>query len=498
MQFLHTLFNTLVEYRSFIGVILFVITACLYARDKSKYNGRFVATVAGAWLFLFFIAPFLATITLDDIRAIGPHLLAHNRYVNFLGIAVILGIAYLFSFNRAKVDWRLVGWALGLQWLIALGALKWEAGRNAVDWIAGGFDILYGFADYGSRFVFGNLADPTGPWAFVFGIKVLPIIIFFGALMALLFHIGVIQLFVAGISKVICPLLGTSGAETLCAISNSFLGQTEAPLVVRHYLKTMTRSEMLLVMISGMATISGAILAVFAAMGVPAEHMLAGSVMSIPSSILISKILYPETEKSQTAGGADVEFEKNAQNTLDAISTGTSDGLSLALNVGAMLISFLALLALFDAVLGLPSLWFNMLVDIARAKTGYELAMIGRLAPLSVNTIFSYLFAPIAYLMGFVGDEALAVGQLLGTKVAVNELIAYGELIASNLSARTTSIVTYALCGFSNFSCIGIQLGGIGALVPEKRKWLSEFGLYAVLGGALANILNAMVASVLL
>jgi len=306
----------------------------------------------------------------------------------------------------------------------------------------------------------------------------------------LLFHFGIVQFFVSLISRVIRPILGTSGAETLCAISNSFLGQTEAPLLVKHYLEKMTKSEFLLVMISGMATISGALLAVFASLGVPITHLLTSSVMSIPGSILMAKILLPETEKSKTAVGASISFERKTSNMFDAIFVGTTDGLQLALNVGAMLISFLALLVMFNFLLGYCSDSINLLL-------GY-VGFAFRLPPLSLNLIFSYLFAPFGYLLGFTGVEALKAGELLGTKVAVNEFIAYGNLLEMDLSVRTASIMTYALCGFSNFSCIGIQIGGIGALVPNKRLWLTKLGLYAVLGGALANLMSAMIASLLL
>jgi len=316
------------------------------------------------------------------------------------------------------------------------------------------------------------------------------VIIFFGALMALLFHFGIIQFFVSMISKIIRPILGTSGAETLCAISNSFLGQTEAPLLIKNYLEKMTKSEFLLVMISGMATLSGVLLAIFASFGVPITHLLTSSVMSIPASILIAKILLPETEKPETASGASIKREKISSNMFDAIFTGTTDGMKLAFNVGAMLISFLALLFMFNYILGFCSDQINILFEYVGVAF--------RLPHISLNYIFSYLFAPFGYLLGFSGVEALKAGELLGTKVALNEFIAYGELVEMNLSPRTTSILTYALCGFSNFSCIGIQIGGIGSLVPSKRKWLTQFGLYAVLGGALANLSSAMIASLLL
>lgn len=420
------------------------------------------------------------------------YLLEHNRYLNIAGIIVILAIAALFSHDRLRINLRLVLIALALEFCIAFAVLRTSIGHYIVELIAGGVKKLYEFADYGSGFVFGNLAnDVNTPWGFIFAIKVLPIIIFFGAFMALLFHFGIVQACVAGISVIMRPLLNTSGAETLCAISNSFLGQTEAPLLIKHYLKDMTKSELFVVMVSGMGTISGAILAVFAAMGVPAVHMLAASVMSIPGSILIAKMLLPETHKAQTGTGADVTLERDSNNVFDAVSKGTSDGLYLALNVGAMLVAFLGLLALLNYVIGYSCYQLNYLLAYYDASW--------RLPELTLNMIFSYVFAPFGVLLGFTGNEALAAGQLLGTKVAVNELVAYGEMVhMSGLSERTINIMTYALCGFSNFSCIGIQVGGIGALVPNKRHWLTELGLYAVLGGALTNLLSAMIAGLLL
>lgn len=417
------------------------------------------------------------------------YFLEHNRYMNVVGIIVILGIAWLFSRNRSKVSPRLVVSALALHFLIGFVMLKVKFGQVVVNGIAYGVSQLYQAADYGASFVFGGLANPGGTWGFIFAVKVLPAIIFFGAFMALLFHFGIIQRVVAAVGFLLQPLLGTTGAETLCAISNSFLGQTEAPLLIKEYLKDMTQSEFLLVMVSGMGTISGAILVVFAAMGVPITHLLAASVMGIPASILISKILLPETETSATKK-ASVSMERKTSNMFDAIFVGTSDGLSLALNVAAMLIAFLALLALLNAGLGYCSVLLNQL--FAYFGWGWTIPS------LSINFIFSYLFAPFGYLLGFTGTEALKAGELLGTKVAVNELVAYGQLVHSDISARAVSIITYALCGFSNFSCIGIQLGGIGALVPDKRQWLAKFGLTAVLGGALANLLSAMVASLLI
>jgi concentrative nucleoside transporter, CNT family len=418
------------------------------------------------------------------------YLLEYNRYCNILGILLILFIAFLFSRKRHAINYKLIINALVLQFIIAFTVLRTNIGQTIVHWVAALVNKIYVCADKGAEFVFGNLANSGTPWGFIFAIKVLPIIIFFGALMALLFHWGIIQRIVYIISIIIRPLLGTSGAETLCAISNSFLGQTEAPLLVRNYLKGMTKSEMLVVMVSGMATISGALLAVVAAMGVPAVHLLSASVMAIPGSILIAKILYPETEHSQTQAGVKMMEEKTTTNVFDAISGGTTDGLYLALNVAAMLISFLSLLALLNAGLGFCSHWLNELFIFMN--------MPWQLPSLSLSYIFSYLFAPFGYLLGFTGNDALQAGNLLGLKITINELYAYAQMVNMHLSDRAVAILTYALCGFSNFSCIGIQIGGIGALVPEKRNWLCELGLITLLGGSLSNLLSAMIAGLLL
>jgi concentrative nucleoside transporter, CNT family len=416
---------------------------------------------------------------------IVSYLLEHNRVYNLLGIAVILGLAVLMSNNRARINWKLVTVGLMLHSLLAVLVLKTVYGREVLEYVAGGFTKLYSVADKGIEFVFGRLADIHQPWGFVFAIKVLPVIIFFSALMSMLFYLGIVQRLVMAINMVIRPLLGTTGPETLCAIANSFLGQTEAPLLIKHYLKSMTKSEFLVVMISGMGTISGSILAVFAVMGVPATHLLAASVMAIPATILISKIIYPETEETQAMCDATASYEMHSGNLLDAISQGTSDGLSLALNVGAMLISFLALLGMLNAILGFSCLKLNELFHLD-------------LPSITLDKIFAWVGMPFGWLLGLTGHQAYDAGQLLGTKVAVNELVAYDKMLKMGLPERTVNILTYALCGFSNFSCIGIQIGGIGALVPDKRAWLSQLGLRAVFGGALANLLSAMVASLLL
>lgn len=418
------------------------------------------------------------------------YLLEYNRYLNLVGIMVVLLVAWIFSRKRAAIDYKLVGVALAIQCAVAIIVLKTGLGQKAVQAIAFGVNKIYQFADAGSSFLFGSLVNSGNSWGFIFAFKVLPVFIFFGAVMSVLFHLGIIQWIVGGLIKVVQPLLGTSGAETLVAIANSFLGQTEAPLLIRNYLKGLTKSEMLTVMVAGMATISGAVLVVYSSMGVPAHHMLVASVMAIPSSLLITKILYPETDQPETNGTVEVSFERTSRNIFDAIAMGTSDGLCVAVNVGAMLIAFIALTALLNALLLCCSDSINNL-----------LAFVGitwQMPTASLNMIFGYLCAPFAYLLGLTGNDALVAGQLLGTKIAVNEMVAYSQMVTMMLSERTLAILTYALCGFANFSSIGIQLGGIGALVPEKRSWLSELGLLAVLGGTLSNLLSAMIAGLLL
>ena len=413
------------------------------------------------------------------------YLLQYNRYMSLIGIIIILFIAFLFSNNKRKICLRTIFSSLFLLFLIGFLTLKVSGGQRVLESISSVIAKIYLLADDGARFIFGNLVDVNSNWGFIFGIKVLPIIIFFGALTSILFYLGIIQKFVQVIGFVLRPFLGTSGSETLCAVANSFLGQTEAPLLIRNYLSNMTKSELFVVMVSGMATISGSILAVFAAMGIPAKFMLSASVMAIPASILIAKIFYPEVDTSETANGKIEESKSSATNIFDAIATGTFDGLHLAVNVAAMLIVFISLIGLINLLLsgfsGYLNDWFNL-----------------GLPTLSLNYFFSWIFAPFAYLLGFTGQGIADVATLLGTKITINELIAYSQMVKMNLTERGQAIITMALCGFANFSCIGIQIGGIGALAPEKRKWLTELGLKTVFAASLANLLSAMVANLIL
>lgn len=394
----------------------------------------------------------------------------------------MIGIAFLLSDNKKKVNWKLVIIGVLMQIGFGLLILKWEFGRVIFDWLNDGVTQLLDFTKEGTRFLFGNLLD-IDSFGFVFALQILPTIIFFSALMAVLYHIGVMGWIIKILAKVMAKLLGTSGAESLSATANIFVGQTEAPLVIKPFIKTMTKSELLTVMTGGMATVAGGVMAGYVAMGVEAGHLIAASIMSAPASLIIAKIMVPETETPVTKGKVSIEMEEIDANIIDAAARGTSEGLKLALNVGAMLLAFIALVAMINALIGWVGGIFGM---------DY----------LSLEWILGRLFAPLAYVMGVPMEDALQAGNLLGQKVVINEFFAYanlGELIKENvISKRTIIILTYALCGFANFSSIGIQVGGIGSLAPERRKDIAKLGLRALVGGSLAAFMTATVAGILI
>ena len=416
------------------------------------------------------------------------YFIEYNRYLNLIGIAVIIGVALFFSKNRRAIKKGIVARALLLHAIFAFVMLRTTIGKTVIGSIADAAAYLSVFTDKSIEFMFGKLGDQSLPWGFIFAFKVLPIIIFIGALTALLYHWGVIQKIVFAMNAVIRPILGTSGVETVSAIANSILGQTEASLFMSNYLPIMTKSELFVLMCSGMASISISVLIMYVMLGIPAAYLLTASVMSIPASILMAKILLPETETSTAT--QNIDFEVSTANAFDAISKGTMDGLKLAVAVAAMLISFLALIEMSDFLLGCVSMYVNQLFD--------ALQIAWHLPPLKISLIFSYLFAPFTYLLGLTGSEAHEAGKLLGIKIAGNELLAFKELVKTTLSPRSFSIVVFALCGFSNFSCIGIQIGMIGALAPKHRHTVTQLGFYTVLGSSLANLLSAMVVGLLL
>ncbi|MCF6262379.1 MAG: NupC/NupG family nucleoside CNT transporter [Xanthomonadales bacterium] len=410
------------------------------------------------------------------------------------GLAVLLSIGVAFSNNRRKIDWRLVAAGLSLQLIFALIVILTETGRAVFETISRVFVTVLGFSMKGAEFIFGDLARYDGNLGFIFAFQVLPTIIFFASLMAVLYHIGFMQKVVKGMAWIMYKTMKVSGSESLSIAANVFVGQTEAPLVVRPYIAKMTQSELLTMMVGGMATIAGGVLAAYVAMlggGDEAQrlyfakHLLSASIMAAPATIVMAKILIPETEESVTRGEIRVHVEKTATNVIEAAANGASDGVKLALNVGGMLMAFLALIAMVDYPLG----WLGEVSGIAE--------MTGQ--PLSLSWMLGMLLAPIAWVIGVPWQDAATVGSLIGEKVVANEFVAYAHLkeIQSTMSDHAVLISTYALCGFANFSSIAIQIGGIGGLAPERRADLARYGLRAVLGGTLVTLMTATIAGVL-
>ena len=413
-----------------------------------------------------------------------------GRLTGILGILSMLGLAFLFSTNRRAIRVKTVAWGLGLQFAFAVFVLKVELGRVLFQKAGDAVNRLLSYAFAGSSFVFGDLGKQNSHLGFYFAFQVLPTVIFIAAFFAVLYHYGVMQFIVRQAARVMTRFLGTSGAESLNVAASVFMGQTEAPLTIRPFLPDMTRSELMTVMTSGMAHVSGGIMAAYIAFGIDAKHLLSAVIMTAPGTILMAKMLVPETEQPKTAGRVimseeEVEAE-HKENLLGSIARGTTDGLHLALNIAAMLISFLALIALTNGILsGIHSL----------------LARIGFSAfPTSLERIFGTLFAPIAWLIGIPWHDCPAIGNLLGTRMALNELVAFSMLgpQRASLDPRSFTIATFALCGFANLSSIGIQIGGIGALAPNKRGELAQLGFRAMFAGTMANLISASIAGMLL
>jgi concentrative nucleoside transporter, CNT family len=422
------------------------------------------------------------------ISALASSLFGLPRFQAFTGLFVILGIAYAFSTNRRAIDRRTVAWGLGLQIVFALFVLKTELGRRIFTTLAGVINRLLAFSFEGSSMVFGPLGSkeawpdimnrvlgPAGArWGVVFAFQVLPTIIFIAALFAILYYFGIMQFVVRAFAIMMRRVMRASGAESLNVAASIFMGQTEAPLTIRPFIPRMTESELMTIMTAGMAHISGGIMAAYILFGVKAEHLLTAVIMTAPGTLMMAKIFVPETQVPETMGTVKLEIERTDVNVIDAAGRGTGEGLALALNVGAMLISFLAIVALVNALLGL--------------------------AHLSLEQIFGWVFSPIAWAMGVPWKDAGTVGNLLGTRMALNEFIAYAKLgpMAGTLDPKSFTIATFALCGFANFSSIGIQIGGIGALAPTRRHDLARLGLRAMFAGTLANFMTATIAGFLL
>ena len=420
-----------------------------------------------------------------------------------LGMVTLLFIAFLFSSNRKAINWRTVGIGLTFQLIIAVGVLKVEFIKTGFEYIGKGFIAILGFTQAGSEFLFGGMLD-INSFGYIFAFQVLPTIIFFSALTSVLFYLGIIQKVVKGMGWLLTKVLGISGAESLSVAGNIFLGQTEAPLLIKAYLEKMNKSEILLVMIGGMATVAGAVLAAYIGfLGGEdkdlqlfyAKHLLAASVMAAPGAIVISKILFPQTEEINT--DVNVSQEKIGSNILEAIANGTTEGLKLAVNVGAMLLVFVAFIAMINGILGGIG-DITSINDWVTANTPYE--------SLSLELILGYTFAPLMWLIGIAQEDMALMGQLLGIKLAASEFIGYIQL--ADLKDVTNPIhlkyqksvimATYMLCGFANFASIGIQIGGIGSLAPGQRTQLSKFGMKALIGGTIASLISATIAGMII
>ncbi len=416
-----------------------------------------------------------------------------ERLTSLLGLVVFVALAWLMSSHKRRFPWRIVLGGLGLQFAFALLILKTSTGQNLFAGLGTFFHAIIHCTDAGTAFLFDLYPQPGDAplppqytlWrCFAFGI--LPTIVLFSSLMGILYHLGIMQRIVRFFAAVMQKTVGTSGSETLSAAANIFVGQTEAPLVVRPYINQMTLSELNVVMVGGFATIAGGVLAIYIRIGIDPGHLLTASVISAPAALLIAKVMQPETEHSQTAGRVEIEVETKSVNIIEAAAEGASTGMQLAINVAAMLIAFVALVAMID----LGAAWAGSLF-------GYE----GD-AAWSLNKFFGMMFAPFAWLIGVPWQQCQEAGSLLGTRMVVNEVLAYYQLTDAieqgTLDSRSVTLLTYALCGFANFSSIGIQIGGIGAIAPERRSDLAQLGLRAMLGGTLAAFMTACVAGMLI
>lgn len=401
-----------------------------------------------------------------------------ERVVSFIGLLTFLGLAFLLSTDRKKINWRTVLSGVGLQVFLGLIILKTDMGQQFFQGAKNVFTGILSYTNSGAEFIFGSLMDGK-KHGFIFFTMVLPTIIFTSSLMSVLYHLGVMQFVIKLFAKAMVVVMGVSGAESLAAAANIFAGQTEAPLVVKPFISKMTKSELLALMTGGMATVAGGVLAAYVGFGIDAAHLLSASVMSAPAALVCAKLMVPETENPTTKGDVKMKIEKTTVNIVDAAAAGAADGLKLAINVGAMLLSFIALIALFNGLLSWVGGIFNY-------------------SELSLELITGYLFSPIAFIMGVPWSDAQVVGSLLGKKLILNEFVAYLDLKnqMTNLSERSVIISTYALCGFANFSSIAIQVGGIGVLAPERRKDLAMLGIKSLIAGTLACLMTACIAGI--
>lgn len=399
-----------------------------------------------------------------------------NFLWGILGIIVVLGIAFLLSSKRRSINPRTILVGLSIQLLFAFTVLEWTAGRAALRWFAEGVQNIIDYAGEGIAFVFGPAAN-VEEFGFVFAIQVLTIIIFFSSLIAVLYHLGIMQVIIKLLGGLLAKMLGTSRPESMSAAANIFVGQTEAPLVVRPFIGNMTQSELFAIMTGGLASVAGSTLAGYALLGVPLEYLLAASFMAAPAGLIMAKMILPETEEPKHADPVELEKDEETVNVIDAAARGAGVGLQLALNVGAMLLAFIALIALVNGILGWFGGWF-----------GYE--------ELTLQAILGVIFAPLAFAIGVPWDEAVLAGSFIGQKLVLNEFVAYAAFapMIEELSPKTVIVVSFALCGFANLSSLAILLGGLGGLAPSRRPDIARLGMRAVAAGMLASLLSAAIA----
>ena len=423
-----------------------------------------------------------------------------DRFTGLIGVVLIFGIAFLMSNNRKAINYRLVLTGLAIQVALAIFILKIPIGKTIFGWLGDAITKILNFSQAGASFVFGplvNTANMSKAFGngneFIFFFNIIPTIIFVAVLVSVAYYLGIMQRLVKLIAYLVYKLMGVSGSEALSNVASAFVGQVEAQIMIKPYLKGMTMSELLASMTGSMACIAGGVMAVYIALGVPAEYLIAASLMAAPAALVISKIVWPETEISETKGKVSLEVKKNNANLVDAISHGASDGLKVGLNVVAMLIGFIAIIALVDFVLGKVGFGLDSL--------GLSLSFIGiELKTLSLNQILGSLFSVFAYAMGVPGKDVQIAGSLMGTKMVINEFVAYLDLakVKETLDPKTILITSFALCGFANFSSIAIQVGGIGELAPERRTDLAKLGMRALICGTLASYLSATIAGILM
>ena len=465
----------------FAFAVTFICALAVFTLPRIAFNTARAAILPQAQQHDSVTAPPLDRCKAISITSANDTRTLPQRLVGLFGIVAILGIGVALSRNRRAIAWRVVGWGVGLQAMFAILVLRVPLGQYAFCKLGDFITAILSFSYVGSAFVFGEVGKQHSSLGVIFAFQVLPAIIFVSALFAILYYIGVMQLVVRVFAVMMNKVMGASGAESLNVAASIFMGQTEAPLTIRPFLPSMTRSELMTVMTAGMAHVSGSIMAAYIAFGIEARHLLTAVIMTAPGTIMMAKILEPETEVPQTLGGEKVDIPRTDVNVVDAAARGTTEGLHLMLNVIAMLVSFIALMALLNAGFGVVHNYVSWF-------------------PADIQTVLGWLFRPIAWVMGVPWHDSGTIGGLLGTRMVLNEFIAYSQLgpLRATLSPVSFTIATFALCGFANVGSVGIQIGGIGALAPERKHDLARLGFRAMLAGTLANFLSATLAGILL